>query len=80
MKRKRKTGDIASFFFSKGAVKKSAEAEREIQDEQTGTDSESECPVVPSQPPGIQTLSHLHLAILLPSLTISTSVMFKNRS
>ncbi len=79
---RRKTADIASFF-SKGAVKKKpAEAQKDRQGEQIEeTDSESEreeCPVsgvVPSQSPGIQILSHLHLAILLPSLTMSTSVL-----
>lgn len=79
---KRKTADIASFF-SKEAVrkKKPAEAQKDRQGEQTDeTDSESEreeCPVsgvVPSQLPGIQTLSHMHLAIVLPS-TMSSSVL-----
>ena len=72
---KRMIADIASFF-SQGAVrkKKPAEAQNDKQGEQIEeTDSESEreeCPVsgvVPSQPPGIQTLSHMHLAIVLPS-------------
>lgn len=81
---KRKTADIASFF-SKGAVrkKKPAEAQNDRQGEQTDeTDSESEreeCPVsgvVPRQLPGIQTLSHMHLAIVLPSLTMSKKVRY----
>ena len=85
---KRKTADIA-FFFCKGAVrkKKPAETQNDRQGEQIEeTDSESEredCPVsgvVKSQPPGIQTLSLMHLAIVLPSLTMSTSVFCSHTS